>query len=114
MAQNAERIEAPDDVFVDRVIIADGPVVSNQQLLVLRSPRIERMLSRLAGFQQHIEIAERPFHDGRADEEIATIVAKAKALKDAKDDLDKQVEIITVKRTFRLGQILYGICWISR
>ena len=97
------RMEAPDDVFVDQVLVRAGPVTVDQKLLILRSPKIDRLLARSAAFQSQIEIAERPFHDGRLDEEIQALVQKSQYLKSA---VDWTKEALTyAQQQFTIGQI---------
>jgi hypothetical protein len=85
-------IEAPDDVFV-REITLDGHVRSGQPLALLESPNLDRQRSALLALQEHIAIIERPFRDGRIDEEITTLNTKARSLKDAADFADENVRI---------------------
>jgi hypothetical protein len=103
VSQNSLRIEAPDDVFIDQVLAGDGPVKPKKPLLVLRSPRLDRLIARVAAFQQHIEIAERPFHDGRVDEEVQALVQKSEFLQRALEWSEEALQVANDK--FRAGEI---------
>jgi hypothetical protein len=81
--------EAPDDVFVNDVIVKYGHVNKGDSLVALHSPSLERQLARLSMHYEHLSIAERPFNDGRLDEEMAVLRAKAQNLQDAKTSTDQ-------------------------
>jgi hypothetical protein len=78
-------IEAPDDVSIEVVSVLNGPVTKGQQLLRLKSFNVERMEIHIALFKEHIDVMERPFKDGRIDQEIAMLKQKAGILKDTVD-----------------------------
>ena len=80
------RFEAPVDSIVDQLMVRSGRVAPGQLLLILRSPELDRLIFRVTAFQQHLEIAERAFQDGRVDEQIAALVSK-------RDDLTNAVKI---------------------
>jgi hypothetical protein len=69
-------VEAPDDVTVIS-IAPNGRVAKGQQIVELRSFNIEKFELHLSLLDQHIEILERPFLDGRVDAEIAQLKVKA-------------------------------------
>jgi hypothetical protein len=77
-------IEAPDDVLIVQ-IAAQGNVTKGQQLVALTSPRLKLERSRLIALEEHLSFLERPFNDGRIDEEIAKLADKAKLLAQAAD-----------------------------
>jgi len=83
MAGGSLRLEAPGDAFIDQVLAVNGPVRQRQQLLLLQSPLLDRLLSRISTYEEHIAITLRPFKDGRVDEEIRAIKVKHDALQDA-------------------------------
>ena len=103
MSQNSLRIEAPHDVFIDHILARDGLVKPKKALLVLCSPQLDRLIARVAAFQQHIEIAERPFHDGRVDEEVQALVQKSEYLKRALDWSEEALQ--SAYDRFRAGEI---------
>lgn len=73
-------IEAPDDVSIESVAVQNGPVKKGDQLLRLKSFHLERMEINVALFKEHIDIMERPFKDGRIDQEIAILKQKSDLL----------------------------------
>lgn len=64
---------------------------------------LERLQLRVAEFQHHIEVVDRPFHDGRVDDEINILHAKADILKHAKADADALVA--SMQDRLRVGEI---------
>jgi hypothetical protein len=72
-------IQAPDDVIVN-TISAAGQVQAGRELATLSSPRLDSLRASLTTLRQHIGIIERPYHDGRVDEEIQSINDKVKLL----------------------------------
>src|SRR5258708_39513910 len=83
-------VEAPDDVSIEEVLVRNGPIKRGQQLLRLKSFHVERMQIHIALFKEHIDIMERPFQDGRIDQEIAI-------LKQRPDVLNEIVNKLAVK-----------------
>ena len=79
------RIEAPYDVFVKVVVQPDGVVTAGQNLFLLTSHQVESFQARLDSAQQRLAIAGRPFTDGRADAQVASLTARTTALKLAAD-----------------------------
>ena len=69
-------IEAPDDIYIVSISAADGAVKAGQTLMILGSFSVERIENQLALFEEHINIMERPFKDGRIDEEIQMLKNK--------------------------------------
>ena len=82
-------IEAPMDIFVDTVQTADGPIGVGQSLYTLHSYQVDSFQLRLSAFSQEIEIAERPFLDGRVDAQINLLSAKVANLADLQLQLTK-------------------------
>lgn len=70
-------IEAPDDVHVEQLLAAYGPVKAGDPLFKLKSFNLESMKAKIDLFRIHIEIMERPFNDGRVDAEIEHLKQKA-------------------------------------
>lgn len=81
----AINIEAPDDVFVVAVHGAGNIVKAGDLILELKSYRLTQWQSRLSMYAKQVEILERPFHDGRVDDEIKLLKAKANNLKNIRD-----------------------------
>jgi hypothetical protein len=67
---NRVTMEAPEDVLVLSVA-TNGSVKKGDILYTLTSVDVDRMAIELDTFSNHLEIAERPFKDGRVDAEIA-------------------------------------------
>jgi hypothetical protein len=61
-------IQAPDDVIV-HTISAAGKIQAGHELATLSSPRLDSLKASLSTLREHIDIIERPYHDGRVDEE---------------------------------------------
>jgi len=68
-------IEAPEDAFV-LVIAPEGRIALGGQLIVLKSPKLEQHRSGLVALEEHLSYLERPFTDGRIDDEIAALAQK--------------------------------------
>jgi hypothetical protein len=75
-------VEAPEDSFIVH-IAPEGRVAENQQLIALKSPKLEQQRSSLLALEEHLSFLERPFTDGRIDEEIAALVQKEQLLSNA-------------------------------
>jgi hypothetical protein len=75
-------VEAPEDSFIVS-IAPDGRVAAAQKLVVLKSPKLEQYGSSLLALEEHLSFMERPFTDGRIDEEIAALAQKEHLLADA-------------------------------
>ncbi|MET4514319.1 hypothetical protein [Bradyrhizobium sp. I1.7.5] len=70
-------IEAPDDVHIEQVAAKPGNIRQGDLLFKLKSFAIESMQIKIDLFKQHIAIMERPFADGRIDQEIEHLKRKA-------------------------------------
>jgi hypothetical protein len=96
---NAIVIQAPFNVFVVKVAPA-GRVALGQELFVLQSYELEKMELDLSLHEEHLAIIERPFSDGRVDEEIELGKQKAKyldeQLKQMRDNLEWQKLQVTI------------------
>jgi len=86
------RVEAPDDVSVDAIISNNGPVKKGQQLMRLKSVNIDRAAIQIDLFKEHIDIMERPFKDGRIDDEIALLKQKSQLLSDIVDAVQRKID----------------------
>lgn len=75
-------IEAPEDAFIVSVV-PEGRVAVAQKLIELKSPKLEKDRSQLVALEEHLTYIERPFKDGRIDQEIAALGQKEKALSEA-------------------------------
>jgi len=90
-------IEAPDDVQV-LYIEADGPITQGQKLFELKSFHVDALALQIDLFRKHVEILERPFNDGRIEEEKKLLHAKADLLKEimieAKSVVDRRNQVL--------------------
>lgn len=86
-------VNAPDNVIL-LSLSAAGSVTEGQQLARLRCPRLERLASSLTAMETHIEIIERPFHDGRLDEEIDGMNDKIALLVDVVEKYESQLSMV--------------------
>ena len=106
------QIAAPEDAFVQSAGLASGSVQLGTPLYVLKSLRLLERKNHLSILRKKIEIAERPFLDGRVSEEIEMIKAKSQDLKTAYDDAVKIKDNTQVESDI-LGNIdkdkLYGV-----
>jgi hypothetical protein len=94
-------IEAPEDSIVIQ-IAPEGRVAVNQRLIVLKSPRLEQHRSSLLALEEHLSYLERPFNDGRIDEEIAALAQKEQFLADAVTLQEKILDFAQLQ--FKSGQ----------
>ncbi len=81
-------IEAPEDVFI-KSVAAPGPIKRGSVIVEFRSPLLDRMAASLQAMIDHVTVLERPFKDGRLDQEIKMYHEKESALKDACDQTEK-------------------------
>jgi biotin carboxyl carrier protein len=86
-------IEAPSDVFVADVVATDGRVSKGTLLLKLKSHFLTQSQIRLVLLREQINFAERPFLDGRVDEEIKLIKSKAKYLSQKNQDAEAKLKL---------------------
>jgi hypothetical protein len=84
-AQPSIDVEAPDDVFVVATPGKAGPVKIGDLIFQLKSYRLVQWQSRLTLISKQLEILERPFNDGRINEEITLLKTKADNLKNIRD-----------------------------
>jgi hypothetical protein len=81
-------------VRIETVSVLNGPVAKGQELLRLKSLNVKRMEIHIALFKEHIDVMERPFKDGRIDQEIAMLKQKADILKDTVDWAGKKAKYL--------------------
>jgi hypothetical protein len=82
--QQKLNIAVPEDVFVD-FIAQSGSVKSGDVIARLKSWSLQHAQNHAAILREHISISERPFLDGRVDEEIALLSVKLSNLKKTVD-----------------------------
>ena len=97
------RFEAPIDAFVHKLSVTSSRVAKGQERVVLHSPELDRLTFRLGVFRRHLEMAGRPFHDGRVDEQIKTLTYKKDNLVDAVKVQEDRVK--RVKDRFNVGEM---------
>lgn len=85
-------IEAPDDVFVTNIAAENGRVKSGDLLFSLKSYKLLERRNHLSLLSEQIAISERPFLDGRVNEQIEMIKKKAVDFSTMNDAAQKVLE----------------------
>ena len=77
------KFSAPIDCFVSQALITNGQVAANDKLVILKSPTLDSLASRLDIYTKQLALIQRPLNDGRVDEQIQTVTTKCTLLKGA-------------------------------
>ena len=99
---------APDDCYVEKLTVSNGPVKTGQVIALLSSPQMERFRTRLARLAELIAVEERPFKDGRSDEMLKAFytVVPMRRLGGSKDIAAAGVFLASPGASYTTGQDL--------
>jgi biotin carboxyl carrier protein len=93
------KFSAPIDCFISQALITNGQVAANDKLVILKSPTLDSLASRLDIYTKQLALIQRPLNDGRVDEQIQTVTTKCTLLQSAVtnnqqlvSDIEQQVQ----------------------